>query len=180
MGEFATLGGGCYWCLDAFYRRIQGIETVVSGFAGGHTAHPTYEEVCGGTTGHAEVVQLQFDPDVISYRDILEIFFAMHDPTTPNQQGNDIGTQYRSIIFYHSKAQQAVAEDMIKHLVPTLYQDPAVTQLEPFTVFYPGPEYHQDFYSQNPSQGYCMMVIDPKLQKLRQKFAKQLRTDIEC
>lgn len=176
MNECATLGGGCYWCLDAFYRRVQGVELVVSGFAGGHVTNPTYEEVCTGTTDHAEVVQLRFNSKIISYREILEIFFAMHDPTTLNRQGNDVGEQYRSIIFYHNDTQKTIAQDMIQHVAPTLYKDPIVTQLKPFTVFYPGPDYHQDFYTQNPSQGYCTMVIDPKIQKLRQKFASKLRT----
>lgn len=177
MSKLATFGGGCYWCLDAFYRRVQGVEAVISGFAGGHTTNPTYEEVCSGTTGHAEVVQLQFNPEIVSYRNLLEIFFTMHDPTTLNRQGNDVGEQYRSIIFYHDDAQKTIAKDMIEHVAPTLYKDPVVTQLEPFTTFYPGPTYHQDFYDQNPSQGYCTMVIDPKLQKLRQTFAAKLQTE---
>lgn len=175
MSEIATLGGGCYWCLEAFYQRIKGIEKVESGFAGGQVKNPTYEQVCSGTTGHAEVVQVTFDPEVIPYREILEIFFAMHDPTTLNRQGNDVGPQYRSIILFHSDEQMKTAEDMIKKFAPTLYDDPIVTQLEPFETFYPGPDYHQDYYNQNSNQGYCMFVIDPKIQKLRQKFAARLK-----
>lgn len=175
MKEVATVGGGCYWCLDAFYQRIKGVESVASGFAGGDVENPTYEAVCDGTTGHAEVIQITFDPGVITYKEILEIFFAMHDPTTLNRQGNDVGDQYRSIILYHTDEQQIIAADMIKNFAPTLYKDPVVSQLLPFTTFYDGPDYHQDFYNQNPNQGYCVVVIDPKIQKLRQKFAAKLK-----
>jgi peptide-methionine (S)-S-oxide reductase len=176
MKEVATLGGGCYWCLEAFYQRITGVESVISGFSGGHEENPTYEQVCSETTGHAEVVQITFDPNVISYQEILEIFFAMHDPTTLNRQGNDVGESYRSIILYHDEAQQKTAERMITEFAPTLYKDPIVTELVPFEVFYPAPDYHQDFYNQNPNQGYCMIVIDPKIQKLRAKFATKMKS----
>lgn len=175
MLNLATLGGGCYWCLEAFYQRIKGIEKVVSGFSGGHVANPTYEAVSGGTTGHAEVVQLSFDPELITYREILEIFFVMHDPTTINRQGNDVGEQYRSVIFYHDETQKKVAEDVMQHFAPELYKDPVVTQLLPFDAFYEGPDYHQDFYNKNPGQSYCAVVIDPKIQKLRAKFATKLK-----
>ncbi|HVW23654.1 MAG TPA: peptide-methionine (S)-S-oxide reductase MsrA [Candidatus Saccharimonadales bacterium] len=175
MSEIATLGGGCYWCLEAFYQRVKGVEKVVSGYSGGHVDAPSAERVYQGDTGHAEVVQVTFDPNVITYREILEIFFAMHDPTTLNRQGNDVGEWYRSVIFYHSDEQRATAEDMIKNFAPTLYKDPIVTQLEPLEKFWPADDYMQNYYNNNPSAGYCMVVIDPKIQKLRQKFAAKLK-----
>jgi peptide-methionine (S)-S-oxide reductase len=175
MKEVMTIGGGCYWCLEAFFQRLKGVEAVVSGFSGGHVANPSYEEVCSETTGHAEVIQVTFDPSVISYKELLEIFFVMHDPTTLNRQGNDVGESYRSIVLYHSDEQKKIAEDIIRDFVPTIYKDPATTELKPFEVFYPGPDYHQDYYNNNPNQGYCMIVIDPKIQKLRQKFAAKLK-----
>lgn len=174
MKEVATLGGGCYWCLEAFFQRVKGVEQVVSGFSGGHVPHPTYEQVCSETTGHAEVVQITHDPSIITYREILEIFFVMHDPTTLNRQGNDSGESYRSIILYHDRDQKMIASEMITNFATTLYKDPIVTELKPFEVFYPGPDYHQDYYNQNLTQSYCMMIIDPKIQKLRQRFAKKL------
>jgi peptide-methionine (S)-S-oxide reductase len=173
--ETATLGGGCYWCLEAFYQRIEGVDSVVSGYSGGSFENPTSEDVYAGGTGHAEVVQVTFDPTVITYRDILEIFFVMHDPTTLNRQGNDVGEIYRSVIYYHDEEQKQVAEDMIANFAPTLYKDPIVTQLEPYDKFWPADETMQDFYNRNPNQGYCMVVIDPKIQKLRQKFAARLK-----
>jgi peptide-methionine (S)-S-oxide reductase len=173
--QIATLGGGCYWCLEAFYQRIEGVESVVSGYSGGHVDNPTVAGVYEGDTGHAEVVQVTFDPSVITYKDILEIFFVMHDPTTLNRQGHDVGEEYRSIILYHDAEQQAVAEDMIANFAPTLYKDPIVTQLVPFEKFWPAEETMQDFYNRNPNAGYCMVVIDPKIQKLRQKFATRLK-----
>ncbi len=175
MKEVTTLGGGCYWCLEAFFQRLKGVESVSSGFSGGHLENPTYEQVCSETTGHAEVVQITFNPEIISYREILEIFFVMHDPTTLNRQGNDVGESYRSIILYHKDEQRLTAENMIQDFAPTLYKDPVVTEIKPFEKFYPGPDYHQDYYNQNPGQGYCAIVIDPKLQKLRQKFAAKLK-----
>jgi peptide-methionine (S)-S-oxide reductase len=175
MKEVATLGGGCYWCLEAFFQRLKGVESVVSGFSGGHVPNPTYEQVCSETTGHAEVIQVTFDPSVISYKELLEIFFVMHDPTTLNRQGNDVGESYRSIILHHSDVQKKIAEEMINMFAATLYKDPVVTELKPFGAFYPGPDYHQDYYNQNPNQGYCMVVIDPKIQRLRQKFAEKLK-----
>lgn len=170
MESIATLGGGCYWCLDTFYRRIRGVNKVVSGYSGGHVANPTSEQVYSMTTGHAEVVQITFDPKLITYQQILEIFFAMHDPTTLNKQGPDVGEIYRSIIFYHDDEQKKVAENMIKNFVPTIYKDPVVTQLEPFKAFYPATDDQQDFYNSGQRRDYCTFVIDPKLQKLRQKF----------
>ncbi len=176
MSHQATLGGGCYWCLEAFYRRINGVDKVTSGYSGGHVEHPTSEQVYAGDTGHAEVVRLEFDPNIISYREILEIFFVMHDPTTLNRQGNDVGEEYRSVIFYHDEDQKKVAQDMIEHFAADLYKDPVVTQLAPLSNFWPADETMQDFYAKNPNVGYCMVVIDPKIQKLRQKFAARLRT----
>ena len=173
--EVAILGGGCFWCLEAVYLEARGVTRVESGYMGGTTPAPTYEQVCAGTTGHAEVVRLEFDPDVISYRDILEIFFAMHDPTTLNRQGNDVGDEYRSVIFYHDDEQKQTAEDMIKNFAPTLYSDPIVTQLEPLDTFWPADAYMQNYYNTNPNAGYCMVVIDPKIQKLRHKFAARFK-----
>lgn len=173
--ETATLGGGCYWCLEAFYQRVKGIEKVVSGYSGGHVADPSPERVYQGNTGHAEVVQLTFDPKVITFRDILEIFFVMHDPTTVNRQGHDVGDEYRSIILYHNDEQKKIAEDMAKSFAAPLYKDPVVTQIVPFEKFWPANEYMQDYYNKNPNAGYCLVVIDPKIQKLRQKFATRLK-----
>lgn len=178
MSEIATLGGGCYWCFDAFYRQVKGVEQVMSGYAGGHIAHPTTQQVYTGTTGHAEVIQLTFDPSVITFHDILEIFFVMHDPTTLNRQGNDVGEWYRSIILYHDETQRKVAQSMMTGFAQKLYPNPIVTELTPFTQFWPADEDMQDFYTKNPSSGYCMIVIDPKIQKLRQKFAARLRQTV--
>lgn len=171
----ATIGGGCYWCLEAFYQRVIGIERITSGYSGGHLAEPTAEQVYQGDTGHAEVVQLQFDPAAISYREILEIFFVMHDPTTLNRQGNDIGELYRSIIFYHDNEQKQIAEETIANFASPLHADPIVTQLVAFEQFWPAEKYMQNYYNSNPTAGYCLAVIDPKIQKLRQKFAEKLR-----
>ena len=173
--ETATLGGGCYWCLEAFYQRIQGVESVVSGYSGGHFDNPTVQRVYEGDTGHAEVVQLTFDTKTITYREVLEIFFAMHDPTTLNRQGNDIGDEYRSSILYHDDSQKETAQDMIANFAPTLYSDPIVTQLVAFEKFWPADETMQDFYNRNPTSGYCRFVIDPKIQKLHQKFTTRLK-----
>lgn len=175
MTQIATLGGGCYWCLEAFYQRIKGVESVVSGYSGGSAEHPTVEQVYAGGTGHAEVVQITFDPAVITYRDILEIFFVMHDPTTLNRQGNDVGEIYRSIILFHDDEQKVTAEAMMTNFAPTLYKDPIVTQLVPYDIFWPADETMQDYYNRNPNAGYCMVVIDPKIQKLRQKFASRFK-----
>jgi peptide-methionine (S)-S-oxide reductase len=175
MAEIATLGGGCYWCFEAIYQRLIGVENVVSGYSGGHTEKPTVDQVYAGNTGHAEVVQVTFDPEQISYRELLEIFFVFHDPTTLNRQGNDVGDEYRSIILYHNQEQQQVAADMLKNFAPGLWGNPIVTQLQPFETFWPAAEYMQDFYNRNPAQGYCMVIIDPKIQKLRQKYAGKLK-----
>ncbi|HSX30437.1 MAG TPA: peptide-methionine (S)-S-oxide reductase MsrA [Candidatus Saccharimonadales bacterium] len=173
--ETATLGGGCYWCLEAFYQRIKGVETVVSGYSGGHTANPTAMDVYRGDTGHAEVVQVTFDPHIITYREILEIFFAMHDPTTLNRQGYDMGEEYRSIILWHNEKQHMVADDMKAHFAPTLYKDPIVTQIVKFEKFWPAEKDMQNFYNDNPSVGYCQVVIDPKIAKLRKTFVQRFK-----
>ncbi len=175
MNSLATLGGGCYWCLEAFYQRVKGVEKVVSGYCGGHLDNPTSQQVYTMTTGHAEVVQITFDPEIVTYKELLEIFFAMHNPTTLNRQGADVGEIYRSVIFYHDAEQKKVAQAMIKDFVPTLYKDPIVTQLAPYEKFWPADENSQNFYNNNPGQAYCQIVIDPKIQKLQQKFAAKLK-----
>lgn len=175
MSEMATIGGGCYWCLEAFYKLVNGIEKVTPGYSGGTVDNPTADRVYEGGTGHAEVVQVSFDPKIITYREILEIFFVMHDPTTINRQDGDVGEEYRSIVFYHSEEQRKTAEDMIKNFAAPLWKDPIVTIIEPLKTFWPADEYMQDYYQKNPSAGYCQVVIDPKIQKLRQKFAKKLK-----
>jgi len=177
MNEHTTLGGGCYWCLEAIYQRVTGVQAVVSGYSGGHLDNPTTPQVYTGATGHAEVVQVTFDPAVITYREILEIFFTMHDPTTLNRQGHDVGDYYRSVIFYHSDEQKNTAEDMTAHFAPNLWDDPIVTQLEKFDKFWPAGEDMQDFYNTNPYSGYCMAVINPKVQKLRKQFSAKLKPE---
>jgi peptide-methionine (S)-S-oxide reductase len=169
--EVATLGGGCFWCLEAVYDELEGVKEVVSGYSGGHVPNPTYEQVCGKQTGHAEVVQLTFDPSMISYRDILQVFFAVQDPTTPNRQGYDVGPQYRSIIFYHSPEQKALAQEVMRNLDQSgLWQNPIVTELVPFEKFYPAEEYHQKYFKRNPHQPYCVFVVGPKVAKFRKQF----------
>ncbi|HEY8450335.1 MAG TPA: peptide-methionine (S)-S-oxide reductase MsrA [Bacillota bacterium] len=176
--ETATLGGGCFWCLEAVFRRLRGVDAVQSGYAGGHVPNPTYEQVCTGTTGHAEVVQITFDPHVISYRELLEVFFAIHDPTTPNRQGADVGPQYRSVIFYHSPEQKQIAEEVIADLErQRVWDAPIVTEIAPYTAFYPAEDYHRDYYERNPWQPYCQVVIAPKVAKFRKQFAAKLRED---
>jgi peptide-methionine (S)-S-oxide reductase len=172
----ATLGGGCFWCLEAVYQQLEGVERVVSGYAGGHVENPTYEQVCGKKTGHAEVVQLTFDSGRMSYRDVLEVFFSIHDPTTKDRQGNDIGPQYRSVIFYHDEEQRQVAESIIAELTAEhAFEAPIVTEVKPFEHFYSAEQYHQNYYAQNSSQPYCAYVISPKIAKFRRKFAERLR-----
>lgn len=169
--ERATLGGGCFWCLEAVYQQIQGVHSVVSGYAGGARPNPSYESVCTGTTGHAEIVDILFDPQAISFRDLLEIFFVIHDPTTLNYQGNDHGTQYRSVIFAHSAEQNQIAHEVIKELEDAkIYSSSVVTQIEAAPMIYPAEEYHQNYFQQHPNQGYCMAVVAPKLAKFRAKF----------
>jgi len=172
----ATLGGGCFWCLEAVFVELQGVETVVSGYAGGKRPNPTYEQVSTGATGHAEVIQITFDPAVISYQDILEIFFSIHDPTTLNRQGADVGTQYRSIIFYHDEGQKAAAEAAIRALsAAKTWPNPIVTEVVPFEAFYKAETYHQEFFKKNPQQGYCRVVISPKVSKFRKAFSTKLK-----
>jgi peptide-methionine (S)-S-oxide reductase len=174
--DTAVLGGGCFWCLEAVYNELQGITSVVSGYAGGSVPNPSYEQVCGGRTGHAEVVQLTFDPSVISYRDILEIFFTIHDPTTPNRQGGDVGTQYRSIILYRSAEQEQVARSVIAEINASgVWPAPLVTQVEPLDRFYPAEAYHQNYFERNPYQPYCQVVIAPKVAKARDKYFARLK-----
>jgi peptide-methionine (S)-S-oxide reductase len=175
MLEIATLGGGCFWCLEAFYQRVQGIESVKSGYSGGHADNPTATLVYQGDTGHAEVVQLKFKPEQISYREILEIFFSMHNPTTLNRQGNDVGREYRSVIFYRSEAQKQTAHIVATDYAAKIWKNPIVTLVIPFKKFWSAGGYNQNFYNNNPSVGYCQIVIDPKIQKLRQKFASKLK-----
>lgn len=174
--EIATLGGGCFWCLEAVYDQLKGVQDVVSGYAGGHLDNPTYQQVCTGATGHAEVVQITFDPAVITYRDLLDVFFTIHDPTTLNRQGADVGPQYRSVIFYHSPEQKAIAEQTIREFDQAgLWSNPIVTQVAPFEKFYPAEDYHQEYFARNPQQGYCRVVIAPKVAKFRQKFFRRLK-----
>ncbi|WP_062309601.1 peptide-methionine (S)-S-oxide reductase MsrA [Polynucleobacter sinensis] len=169
--ERATLGGGCFWCLEAVYQQIFGVQAVISGYAGGAMPNPSYEAVCSGLTGHAEIVDIYFDPKIVSYRDLLEILFVIHDPTTLNYQGNDHGTQYRSVIFTHSEAQKIIAQEVVQLLDDAgVYANPIVTQIEDAPVIYPAEEYHQNYFRQHPGQGYCMAVVAPKLAKFRAKF----------
>ncbi|WP_018256360.1 peptide-methionine (S)-S-oxide reductase MsrA [Halomicrobium katesii] len=171
--QTATVAGGCFWCTEAVFKQIEGVESVTSGYAGGHVADPSYDAVCSGETGHAECVQVEYDPDVIDYEDVLTVFFATHDPTTENRQGPDVGSQYRSAVFYHDEAQRETVEAMIDDLGDR-YSDPIVTEVEPLETFYPAEQYHQDYYERNPDQGYCAVNIDPKLQKLNEQFRELL------
>ena len=174
--EIATLAGGCFWCLEAVFEQLRGVTKVVSGYAGGDVPNPSYQAVCTGTTGHAEVVQVTFDPAVIGYRDLLDVFFTIHDPTTLNQQGGDVGTQYRSAIFYHDDEQRRAAEAAIKELEAAhVWDDPIVTEVVPLTTFYPAENYHQEYYRRNADQPYCRAVIAPKVAKLRSKYLEKLK-----
>ncbi len=174
--ELATLGGGCFWCLEAIYLEMKGIEKVVSGYCGGTVPNPTYYQVCEGDTGHAEVVQLTFDPREVSYKDILKVFFTIHDPTTLNRQGADVGTQYRSAIFYHSQEQKVIAEETIKELTAEkIWDNPIVTQIAPLDVFYAAEDSHQEYFAQNPYQPYCQYVVAPKVAKFRKYFVEKLK-----
>ncbi len=174
--EVATLAGGCFWCLEAVYDDLQGVTDVVSGYSGGAIPNPTYKQVCTGETGHAEVVQVTFDPNVVSYREILEIFFSIHDPTTRNRQGADEGTQYRSAIFYHSPEQKATAEQVIREFSSAgLWGNPIVTEVKPLAAFYPAEEYHQEYFRRNPNQGYCRAVVAPKVAKFRKQYMSRLK-----
>lgn len=174
--DIATLAGGCFWCLEAVYDQMKGVESVESGYMGGPTPDPSYEEVCSGRSGHAEVVQLTFDPNTVTFRDILEVFFAIHDPTTLNQQGNDVGTQYRSAIFYHSPEQKQATEEIIAELTKdSLYNRPIVTEIVPAGDFYMAEDYHQEYFARNPTQAYCSYVVGPKVAKFRKSFSDKLK-----
>ena len=174
--ETATLGGGCFWCTEAVYDSVQGVEEVVSGYTGGETENPTYQEVCTGATGHAEVVKVRFDPDEISFKEILQIFFATHDPTTLNRQGNDVGTQYRSAIFYHSDEQRQVADELLDEIGREgIYDDPVVTELSEAGKFFRAEDYHQDYFANNPNQPYCAAVVGPKVAKFKKVFVDKLK-----
>jgi len=174
--EIATLGGGCFWCTEAVFQQLKGVQAVESGYAGGQVLNPSYERVCEGTTGHAEVVRLTFDPAVITYREILEVFFTIHDPTTLNRQGNDVGTQYRSVIYYHSPQQQETARQVISEMA-NVWDAPIVTELSPAETFYKAESYHQNYFRRNPMQGYCAFIVAPKVAKFRKTFSDRIRTD---
>jgi peptide-methionine (S)-S-oxide reductase len=174
--EVATLGGGCFWCLEPIFDDLKGVEDVVSGYSGGEVRNPTYRQVCNGDTGHAEVVQVVFDPAVVSFREILEVFFTIHDPTTLNRQGADVGTQYRSAIFYHTPEQQATARQVIDELnAARIWGKPIVTEVTPFEVFYPAEDYHQEYFERNGGQPYCQLVIAPKVAKFRKHYLERLK-----
>ncbi len=174
--ETATLGAGCFWCVEAVFQQLKGVESVESGYSGGHVKNPSYREVTNGTTGHAESVQIKFDPEIVSFKEILTVFWKTHDPTTLNRQGPDIGTQYRSAIFYHDEEQKKIAEESKKEMDNSGYfSDPIVTEIEPYKNFYVAEDYHQDFYKKNPKQPYCRFRIDPKMEKLQEQFGKYLK-----
>lgn len=174
--EIATLGGGCFWCLEAVYDELRGVTDVISGYAGGHVDSPTYKQVTSGRTGHAEVVQITFDPETVSFKEILEVFFTIHDPTTLNRQGNDVGPQYRSAIFYHDDEQKRVAEETIREFeAANIWDNSIVTEVTPLDKFYEAEDYHQEYFARNPTQGYCRVVIAPKVAKFRKKFLDRLK-----
>ncbi|KTG19142.1 methionine sulfoxide reductase A [Pseudoalteromonas sp. XI10] len=172
--QIATFGGGCFWCIDAAFRRVKGVLNVSSGYAGGEIENPSYQQICTGLTGHAEVVQLDFDSSIVSYNTLLEMFFTLHDATQLNRQGNDVGTQYRSVIYYHDEKQKAESQAMIDALQKQI-REPIVTELSPLTNFYPAEQYHQDYYNENPNQGYCSILIAPKIAKFEQYYADKLK-----
>ncbi len=174
--EVTTLGGGCFWCLEAVFDDLEGVKDVVSGYSGGTVPNPSYQQVCAGTTGHAEVVQITFDPNVLSYRELLEVFFSIHDPTTLNRQGADVGTQYRSAIFYHSPEQKRIAEQVLAEFRATrLWDNPIVTEITPYKAFYAAEAYHQEYFRRNPDQSYCQIVIAPKVAKFRKNYLARLK-----
>jgi len=177
--EVATFGGGCFWCMEAIFSELSGVEKVESGYAGGSVPNPSYEEVCTGRTGHAEVIQVTYDPAIVSYRDLLRIFFTVHDPTTLNRQGADVGTNYRSIIFYHNDEQRLQALEVTREITEAgIWDGPLVTQLEPFKGFYRAEQYHQEYFKNNPNQAYCRIVIAPKVQKFRQHYTQKLKVPV--
>lgn len=174
--ETATLGGGCFWCLEPIFESLRGVVSVTPGYAGGHVTNPTYQQVCGGDTGHAEVAQIVFDPNEVSYSDLLHVFFATHDPTTLNRQGADVGEQYRSVVLPHNDEQRRIAEAVIREVTDErLYDRPIVTTIEPYTVFYPAEDYHRNYFATHPNAPYCAMVIAPKVAKFRKKYAERLK-----
>jgi len=174
--ETATLGAGCFWCVEAVFDDLKGVESVESGYSGGHTENPTYQQVCSETTGHAEVAKINFDPNEISFKEILQVFFAVHDPTTLNRQGNDVGSSYRSAIFYHDDNQKRIAEEVIKEVeAEGVYDNPIVTEVAPFDKFYMAENYHQEYFANNPNQPYCAAVVAPKVAKFRKKFVDRLK-----
>jgi peptide-methionine (S)-S-oxide reductase len=174
--ETATLGGGCFWCLEAVYDQLRGVASVASGYAGGHVRNPTYRQVCNGDTGHAEVTQIRFDPAIVSYADLLRVFFSIHDPTTRDRQGNDVGPQYRSVIFYHSPEQKRVAEEVMREVTEAgVWDDPLVTELSPLDTFYRAEDYHQEYFARNGNQPYCQVVVAPKVAKFRKHFTDRLK-----
>ncbi|MGD0877531.1 MAG: peptide-methionine (S)-S-oxide reductase MsrA [Anaerolineales bacterium] len=176
QSEIATLAGGCFWCLEAVFDELKGVESVESGYSGGHVQSPSYAQVCDGDTGHAEVVQITFDPQLLSFKDLLTVFFTTHDPTTLNRQGNDVGTQYRSAIFYHNEEQKKIAEAVIQEIgAEKIWDDPIITEVKPFDQFYMAEDYHQEYYKNNSFQPYCRIVIAPKVAKIRRKFAERLK-----
>jgi peptide-methionine (S)-S-oxide reductase len=174
--EIATLGGGCFWCVEAVYQELEGVQSVTSGYMGGRIQNPTYEQVCSGSSGHVEVAQLAFDPAVVSFRDILNVFFTVHDPTSVDRQGNDVGSQYRSAIFYHSEEQKRVAEEAIRELdAEGIWSKPIVTEVRPAETFYRAEDYHQEYFQNHPNQPYCSYIVAPKVKKFREKFAAQMK-----
>jgi peptide-methionine (S)-S-oxide reductase len=173
----AVFGGGCFWCTEAVFKMLRGVESVEPGYAGGTVPHPTYEQVCSGTTGHAEVIRIEYDPTVITYEDLLAVFFATHDPTTLNRQGSDVGTQYRSIVLYADEAQRAAAEKFVAELDATPGGDPVVTEIRPLEDYYSAEDYHKDYYARNKEAGYCQVVITPKVEKAKKRFAELLKGD---
>ncbi len=177
--EIAVLGGGCFWCVEATFQQLEGVLSVVSGYMGGRVPNPTYEQVCSGRSGHVEVAQITFDPAIITYEDLLEVFFTVHDPTTLNRQGNDVGEQYRSVIFYRDEAQRATAQAVIDELSKEhAFANPIVTAIEPASTFYPAENYHQDYFKNHPNQPYCMFVVSPKVKKIREKYAARLKAGV--
>lgn len=176
--EVATLGGGCFWCLETFYNELKGIIKVESGYSGGTVPNPTYKQVCSGTTDHAEVIQITYNPNIITFKEILQIFFTIHDPTTMNRQGNDVGTQYRSIILYHNQNQKQTTEQVINEITQArIWNAPIVTQIIPYNIFYKAEEYHQEYYKKNPEQSYCRVIIAPKIAKLRKQYFEKIKKE---
>ena len=173
--ETATLGAGCFWCIEAIFQRLEGVEYVEPGYSGGHVENPTYREVCGKRTGHAEVAQINFDPSKISFEEILEVFWYTHDPTTKDRQGNDVGPQYRSAIFYHNENQKSIAEKSKAEVASQMWKDPIVTEISPLINYYPAEDYHKNYFNDNPNQGYCQFVVNPKVQKFKAKYANRLK-----